>query len=479
MKKPELLAPAGDFEKLKFAILYGADAVYLSGTSFGLRAKAKNFDNAELATAISYAHSHNVRVYITANIFAHNANITDMQNYFATLAEMGTDAFIISDPGVFQLAKTEAPNTEIHISTQANTTNYASVNFWHNLGASRVILARELSLQEIAETRKKSPETVQLEGFVHGAMCMAYSGRCMLSRYMTNNENNNVRDANLGECTHPCRYGYKLYAEEISRPGKFMPIEEHANGTDIFAAEDLCLVAHIPELLAAGLTSFKIEGRMKTIFYTGLTTKVYRMAIDDFFKDEKIYTENIPKYIQMLQMASHRPFTTGFYFGKPKNEFLDMSYSRSHDFVGIVLDSETAENTENSEPNENGETTKITIEQRNLFELGETLQFIEPTSTTPEVFSIQATTLTDENNANITKANHARQKIILKTATSRKIAPFTLICKPVKPENTENSTAPINPIEQNKNSGVKGTRSLAGCGAAPHGFNVLKLSNDG
>ncbi|MCL1987182.1 MAG: U32 family peptidase [Firmicutes bacterium] len=417
--KPELLAPAGDFEKLKFAILYGADAVYLSGTSFGLRAKAKNFDNAELAAAISYAHSKNVKVYVTVNIFAHNENIQEMQDYFENLAEMGADAFIVSDPGVFQLAKKEAPLTEIHISTQANTTNYASVNFWHSLGASRVILARELNLQEIAETRKKSPQSIKLEGFVHGAMCMAYSGRCMLSRYMTND-----RDANLGACTHPCRYGYKLYAEENSRPGAFMPIEEHANGTDIFAAEDLCMVGYIPELLAAGLESFKIEGRMKTIFYTGLTTKVYRKAIDDFFEDMNKYNENVPNYVKLLQMASHRPFTTGFYFGKPTNEFLDMSYSRSHDFVGILL------------AQENG---KLLIEQRNVFEENDILEFIPPTG---ENFSLKATNITDEKGEFVSRANRARQKLTIDNPTNRTIEPFTLICKKAfdqieKPNQTE------------------------------------------
>jgi len=376
--KPELLAPAGDFEKLKIAIAYGADAVYLSGTSFGLRAKAKNFSSDDLAAAITYAHDCGVRVFITVNIFAHNDDIDNMSGYFAFLKEIGADAFIISDPGVLQLAKEEAPGVEIHISTQANTTNYASASFWHSMGASRIILARELSLKEIADIRTKCPPSLGLEGFVHGAMCMSYSGRCMLSKYMSD------RDANLGACAHPCRYNFRLYAEELSRPGEFMPLEATERGTDIFAADDLCMIEYIPEMTAAGLNSLKIEGRMKSAFYVGLTTKAYRMAIDSPYN---------PYCIDLLKMASHRPFSTGFYFDRPMSASEDTSYSRSHDFAGIVVDV-------------NG--GAIVIEQRGVFELGDTLTFIQPKG---ESFTHKIKEMQNENGVKISRAPHAKQKV--------------------------------------------------------------------
>ena len=389
----ELLAPAGDFEKLKVAIAYGADAVYLSGTSFGLRAKAKNFGSDELAEAISYAHNNEVKVYVTANIFAHNNDIDKMAGYFETLAAMGADAFIISDPGVLMLAKKEAPNVEMHISTQANTTNYASAGFWYDMGASRVILARELSIAEIAEIRAKCPKELKLEAFVHGAMCMSYSGRCMLSRYMTD------RDANLGACAHPCRYSYRLWAEDVTRPGHFMPVEENENGTDIFGAEDLCMIEHLPELEAAGIESFKIEGRMKTVFYVGLATKTYRQAID-----------GLPYNADMLKMASHRPFSTGFYFGKP-GEFTDSAYKRTHDFVGIV------------QGYENG---CAVIQQRNVFEEGDVLTFVKPKG---GEFVQKVENMKDENGIKIDRAPHAREKVIM--PVNEPVEPLTLICRSI------------------------------------------------
>ena len=399
--KPELLAPAGDFEKLQIAIAYGADAVYLSGTSFGLRAKAKNFNESELPAAISYAHERGVRCYITANIFAHNNDIDEMTGYFSALAGIKADAFIISDPGVFALARKEAPEVEIHISTQANTTNYASVKFWQDIKASRIILARELSLKEIAEIREKSD--IALEGFVHGAMCMSYSGRCILSRYMTD------RDANLGACAHPCRYNYRLYAEEVTRPGYFMPVEENERGTDIFGAEDLCMAAHIPELMDAGIEGFKIEGRMKTAFYVGPTVKAYRQAIDAAFENREKYESEVPYYIEMLKMASHRPFSTGFYFGKPKSE--TASYTRSHDFVGIVREYGAG---------------RAVIEQRGVFEAGDILTFIRPRGTD---FSRRVDEMYDEKGIKITRAPHAQQRVSFELAEP--MEPLTLVCKRV------------------------------------------------
>ena len=444
-RKPELLAPAGDFERLQIAIAYGADAVYLGGSSFGLRAKAKNFDTDGLKKAIEYSHQHGVLVYVTANIFARNNDIDEMAGYFKSLAAMGADAFIISDPGVFALAKKEAPEVDVHISTQANTTNYASVRFWQDMGASRVILARELSLKEISEIYGKlngkqnenpngnlngnlSGKQIALEGFIHGAMCMAYSGRCMLSRYMTG------QDANLGHCAHPCRYSYRLYAEEVSRPGYFMPVEENEHGTDIFGAEDLCMAAHLPALTDSGLKSFKIEGRMKSAFYVGLATRTYRQAIDAMFEEEGKYKKKIPYYLEMLKMASHRPFTTGFYFRDFRNtgEFENDGYSdshssnlsltpvslhapapyaRTHSFVGIVREYIP-------------ETRQVVIEQRNTFEAGDVLTFILPNG---EDFSQKIETMHSEDGSPITRAPHAQQRVAIKVDKSAPV--LTLVAK--------------------------------------------------
>ena len=401
---PELLSPAGDLEKLQVAIAYGADAVYLSGTSFGLRAKAKNFSSDQLAYAISYAHQKNVKAYITANIFAHNADISQMTGYFASLAEMGADAFIISDPGVMQLAKKEAPGVEIHISTQANVTNYASAQFWQDMGASRIVLARELSLQEIAEIKAKT--TIPLEGFVHGAMCMSYSGRCMLSRYMTG------RDANLGACAHPCRYQYRLYAEDQTRPGSFMPVLEDEHGADIFGAEDLCMVQHIPDLINAGLDSFKIEGRMKTSFYVALATRTYRQAIDNFTSNTGQVVSDT-NHLDMLKMASHRPFSTGFYFGKPNTDFTDSAYMRTHDFVGIVKEY-------------NYDNKSVIIEQRNAFSENDLLTFIQPSGND---FTIPAANMLNEKGIKISRAPHAKQTVVMEVL--QPVEEMTVICRKI------------------------------------------------
>ena len=276
MKKIELLAPAGDLEKLKFAIIYGADAVYFAGENFGLRAGASNFTISEMEEGISFAHERNKKVYITVNIFAHNEDIDIFKEYIKTLDSMGIDAFIVSDPGIFTIIKETVKNAEIHISTQANTTNYQSVMFWHKLGAKRIVLARELTFDEIRNIRSKIDESVELEAFVHGAMCISYSGRCLLSNFMTD------RDANRGECSHPCRWKYALV--EQKRPGEYYPIEENDRGTYIMNSRDLCMIEHILELIESGISSAKIEGRMKSIFYVATVVSAYRKAIDSYYQ---------------------------------------------------------------------------------------------------------------------------------------------------------------------------------------------------
>jgi len=408
----ELLAPAGDMEKLQIAVAYGADAVYLSGQAFGLRAMAKNFNDTEMAEGIAYAHKHGVKAYVTANIIAHNDDIEDMKGYFEALAQMGADAFIISDPGVFQLARKAAPEVEIHVSTQANITNYASAMFWYEMGAKRIILARELTVGEISKIREKCPEDLRLEGFVHGAMCMAYSGRCLLSRYMTGG-----RDANLGACAHPCRYSYRLFVEENSRPGQYLPVEESDRGIEIFAAEDLCMIAHLPALIEAGLDSFKIEGRMKTPFYVGLAVRAYRQAIDDIAKSGiELYKSRIPYYLDMLEMASHRTFSTGLYFGWNNETVTSVTapYYRTHDFVGIVQEY-------------NSQTKLAIIEQRNVFAEGEYLTFVPAKG---ESFSQQANDLHDEKGIRITRAPHAKQRVVI--PVERPVEKLDLVCKACK-----------------------------------------------
>jgi len=293
-RKPELLMPAGDLETLKIGVMYGADALYIGGDMYGLRAKAKNFSMEEMKEGIAFAHSHGKKVYVTANITAHNNDLEGIRKYFMELREFGDDkpdALIITDPGVFSIAKEVAPEIEIHISTQANNTNYATYRFWYNMGATRVVAARELSLKEIAEIRKNIPEDMEIEAFVHGAMCIAYSGRCLLSNYFTG------RDANLGECTHSCRWKYHLVEEK--RPGMYLPIEENERGTYIFNSKDLCMIEYIPELINAGVNSFKVEGRMKTALYVATIARSYRKAIDDYFTDPKLssFMKRIKPYI--------------------------------------------------------------------------------------------------------------------------------------------------------------------------------------
>lgn len=391
--KIELLAPAGDLEKLKIAITYGADAVYMAGKNLGLRAKSKNFDTDSMKEGIDFAHKYNKKVYITANIYAENEDFLEMENYFLELENMGVDGIIISDPGIFSVARQIVPNMDIHISTQANNTNYRSVMFWKNLGASRVVLARELSLKEIREIKSHVGEDFELEAFVHGANCIAYSGRCLLSNYMTH------RNANKGECAQPCRWKYNLVEEK--RPGEYMPVFEDERGTYIYNSKDLCLVQHIPDLINAGITSLKIEGRMKTAYYVGAVTKIYREALDDYFESVDKYNEKLDYYLEELQKTSHRDFTTGFYYNKATNKdqnYGTNSYIRTHDFVAIVDSYDSNEGFAN-------------IEQRNKFVVGDEVEIFKIKG---ENFKQIIREMYDEKGNIITEAQHPKQKIRLK-----------------------------------------------------------------
>jgi len=392
-KKIELLAPAGDLEKLKIAITYGADAVYLAGKSLGLRAKAKNFDTNEMKEGIKFAHSHGKKVFITANIYADNSDFVEMENYFLELADLNVDGLIISDPGVFSLAKQVVPKIDIHISTQANNTNYRSVMFWQSLGAKRVVLARELSMKEISEIKEHVNADFELETFVHGATCVAYSGRCLLSNYMTS------RSANKGECAQPCRWKYSLMEEK--RPGEYMPVYEDERGTYIYNSKDLCLVKHIPDLINAGVTSFKIEGRMKTAYYVGAVVKAYREALDDYYESPEKYNSKLEYYFTELEKTSHRAFTTGFYYNKTTSNdqnYGDNSYIRTHDFVAVV-------------ENYDEKTGFADIEQRNKFVVGDEVEVFRATGANYKQIIDE---IYDEKGNKITEAPHPKQKIRLK-----------------------------------------------------------------
>lgn len=331
-RKPEVLAPARSLEVLETAVNFGADAVYIGGEAYGLRARSQNFTIREMERGIAYAHAKGARVYVTANIFAHNGDLAGIREYFDQLAEVKPDALLISDPGVFMLAREICPEIDIHISTQANNTNYGTFNFWRQMGAKRVVCARELSLGEIRTIRENIPADMEIEAFVHGAMCISYSGRCLLSNYFTG------RDANQGECTHPCRWKYAV-AEE-TRPGEYMPVYENERGTFIFNSKDLCMIGFIPELLEAGVDSLKIEGRMKNSLYVAATTRTYRQAVDDYLADPALYREKIPEYLAQIGKCTHREYSTGFYFGKPSHEsqiYDSSTYVKDAVFLGMIL----------------------------------------------------------------------------------------------------------------------------------------------
>ncbi len=395
--KPELLIPAGNLETLRTAVMYGADAIYIGGDLYGLRAKAKNFSMEEMREGISFAHEHGKKVYVTANITAHNDDLEGIRQYFKELKGFGADrpdALIISDPGVFSIALEEMPETELHISTQANNTNYETYRFWHRLGASRVVSARELSLAELAELRSKIPEAMEIETFVHGAMCIAYSGRCLLSNYFTG------RDANLGECTHSCRWRYHIVEE--TRPGEYLPIEENERGTYIFNSKDLCMLEYIPQLIEAGINSFKVEGRMKTALYVATVARTYRRAIDEYFLDPKLYEKNKPLYMEEIRKGVNRQFTTGFFFGKPKHEdqiYDHNTYEKAYTYLGTV----------------SGEREGLyLLEQKNKFTVGETVEIIKPDGSTIETLVKR---ITDENGMDMESCPHPRQMIYVDLGT--------------------------------------------------------------
>jgi len=406
--KPEILSPAGDFEKLQFAVAYGADAVYIGGKQFSLRANTKNFDDAELRKAIEYAHAHNVRVYVAANIFAHNADISGLEGYFQSLKNMGADAVIVADLGIFDIAR-RVPGLEIHISTQANITNYQSAQVYKSLGASRVILARELSFSQIREINDRvSDATFQTEAFAHGAMCMSYSGRCLLSSYMT------TRDANKGDCAQPCRWSYNLVEEQ--RPGEYLPVYETERGTYIMNSKDLCLVEHIPELVASGVSSLKIEGRMKSAYYVAVATSIYREAVDDFFKCEKLYQSKKAYYKEELQKTSHRDFFTGFFLDNaqpPAQTYETNTYTSTHNFLAVVTDYDPI-------------TMFATVEQRNKFAVGDAVEFMRsknstgdpqsPVENVAKEFSQTITEIIDIKGNPVTSAPHAQQQLRIKVA---------------------------------------------------------------
>lgn len=354
-RKVELLVPAGSLEVLKVAVDYGADAVYIGGQAYGLRAKADNFSIEEMKKAVKYAHAKNAKVYVTANIFAHNYDIEGMKAYFEQLKDTGVDAVLVSDPGIFMLAKEIMPDMELHISTQANNTNYLTYNFWYNMGAKRVVTARELSLVEIKQIREHIPEDMEIESFMHGAMCISYSGRCLLSSYFTG------RDANRGACTHPCRWKYHIVEE--TRPGEYMPVNEDDRGTYIFNSKDLCMIEHIPEMIDAGIDSFKIEGRMKTALYVATVARTYRKAIDDYMESPELYRSNMEYYKSEIAKCTYRQFTTGFYFGKTDQDsqiYDNNTYIKNCTYIGNV-----------QEVTEDG---LVTFEQKNKFSVGEEIE---------------------------------------------------------------------------------------------------------
>ncbi len=359
IKVPELLAPAGNLEKLKMAVMYGADAVYLGGEEYGLRASAGNFSRDELMEGISFAHERGKKVYLTMNIIPHDEDFKGMAEYIRQVREMGVDAVIFSDPGIFELLRQEAPDMELHLSTQANNTNWRSAAFWHRHGVKRIILARELSLDEIREIRKNTPPDLELEMFIHGAMCISYSGRCLLSNYMAG------RDSNRGLCAHPCRWKYYLVEEK--RPGEYMPVYENERGTYIFNSKDLCLIEYMPEIIESGISSLKIEGRMKSSYYVATVVKAYREALDAYLECPEGYSFD-PVWLEEMSKASHREYTTGFFMGKPTGKeqiYESSSYIRDYDFVGLV----TAYNSLSG---------IATIEQRNRFAAGDELEVVSP-----------------------------------------------------------------------------------------------------
>lgn len=404
-KKPEILAPANSLEVLKTAVEYGADAVYIGGEMYGLRAKAKNFSAEDMKKGIEYAHSRGKKVYVTANITAHNRDLEGVRDYFHELKDIRPDALIISDPGVFSIAREVCPEIDIHISTQSNNVNYMTFRFWKDQGAVRVVTARELSLEEIGDIRKNIPEDLEIETFVHGAMCISYSGRCLLSNYFTG------RDANLGACTHPCRWKY--YIMEEKRPGEYLPVEENERGTYIFNSKDLCMIEHIPELVKAGIDSFKIEGRMKTALYVAVVSRTYRKALDDYFEDPEKYERNIPYYKEEIAKCTYRQFTTGFFFGPTSHEsqiYDHNTYVKGYVYLGMI-----------SRANSDGSGV---FEQKNKFSVGDEVEIMKPSG---ENIRTKVLALRDEDGNVMESCPHPGQSITICTKCT--LEPFDIIRK--------------------------------------------------
>jgi len=407
MNKPELLAPAGNMEKLKFALHYGADAVYLAGNRYGLRANAGNFNREEMKEAVEYVHNKGKRIYVTMNIIAHNEDFEGMKEYIKFLQDIEVDEIIVADPGIIMLIKENAPNLKISLSTQSSTTNHYGAKFWHDMGVKRIVLARELSIKEIEEIVKNTPDTLEIETFVHGAMCISYSGRCLLSNYMAN------RDANKGDCAQPCSWNYTLM--EKTRENEHFPVYEDERGTYVFNSKDLCLIKDIPQLIDAGVDSFKIEGRMKSVFYVATIVNTYRKEIDDYINDPTNYKFNA-KSVEELSKVSHREYTEGFAHNKPTHEdqnYTSSTYVREYDFVGVVLDY-------------NDQTEIATIEQRNKIEVGDILEILSPNT---QFVQQEVTQFWDEEGNPLESAPHP--KMIFKMKMNVPVAPMDLLRKKV------------------------------------------------
>ena len=407
MRKPELLIPASSLEVLKTAVIFGADAVYIGGEAFSLRAKAKNFSKEDMKAGIDFAHAHGVRVHVTANILAHNYDLNEAAAYFRELSELKPDAIIVADPGMVMLAKENCPEIDIHLSTQANNTNYMTYRFWYGQGIKRVVSARELSLREIKEIRANIPEDMEIESFIHGAMCISYSGRCLLSNYFTG------RDANRGACTHPCRWKYAVVEEQ--RPGEYLPVYENDRGTYIFNSKDLCMIEHIPEMIDAGIDSFKIEGRMKTALYVATVARTYRKAIDACLTSDEAYEKILPWCREEISKCTYRQFTTGFYFGKPDENtqiYDSNTYINEYTYLGIV---------------EKVEENTVFIEQRNKFCVGERIEIMKPDGSNVET---EVLAIVNEEGEQMENCPHPKQKLMV--TLSERAEQYDLLRKKAK-----------------------------------------------
>ncbi len=416
MRKRELLIPAGSLDVLKTAVIYGADAVYIGGEAFGLRAKAKNFTTEDMKEGIAFAHERGVKVYVTANILAHNEDLVGVEQYFEELREIRPDALIISDPGVFAIARRILPDMEIHISTQANNTNYETFLFWYGLGAKRVVTARELSLEEIRQIRDRIPEDMEIESFIHGAMCISYSGRCLLSNYFVG------RDANQGACTHPCRWKYSVVEE--TRPGEYLPVYENERGTFIFNSKDLCMIEHIPEMIEAGIDSFKIEGRMKTALYVATVARTYRKAIDDYLESPEKYRENMEWYKAEIGKCTYREFTTGFYFHKPESDaqiYDSNTYVKNYTYIGTV--------------EEVCGDDSFLMEQKNKFSVGESIEIMKPDGRN---IPVSVEEICDEEGVQMESAPHPKQRLKVRLSVSPE--PYDILRRSEHNEDEEGRT---------------------------------------